>query len=178
MSRPCTAHLRHVYGHTNHCTAMIHTLLESPSDLMCIPGFVFQYSKTFRRNWRLNVHYMAMSCSRRDTLRYVCGQTIYPTAMICKFLESPTDLDLHPGKRVALFFQNSPNWRHRRAPKATKICSLRLNCLLCSYVFCIYCVFTCCWHTGDDVRLSDVVKLVVSLGVLTKMQFLKTCNNS
>ena len=41
---------------------------------------------------------MAMSCSRRAPLGYVCGQTIHPTAMICTFLESPTDLDVHPRK--------------------------------------------------------------------------------
>ena len=30
----------------------------------------------------LKVHYIAMSCSRRGPLRYVCGQTIHPTAML------------------------------------------------------------------------------------------------
>ena len=44
---------------------------------------------------------MAMSCSRRGPLRYVCGQTIDPTTLICTFLESPTDLDVHPKKRFA-----------------------------------------------------------------------------
>ena len=34
-------------------------------------------------------------------MRYVCGQTINPTAMICTFLESPADLDVHPKKRFA-----------------------------------------------------------------------------
>ena len=34
-------------------------------------------------------------------MRYICGQTINPTAMICTFLESPTDLDVHPKKRFA-----------------------------------------------------------------------------
>ena len=34
-------------------------------------------------------------------MRYVCGQIINPTAMICTFLESPTDLDVHPKKRFA-----------------------------------------------------------------------------
>ena len=43
-----------------------------------------------------------MSCSRRGPLRYVCGQAIDPTAMICTFLESPTDLDVHPRKSFAL----------------------------------------------------------------------------
>ena len=33
-------------------------------------------------------------------MRYVCGQTINPTA-ICTFLERPTDLDVHPKKRFA-----------------------------------------------------------------------------
>ena len=35
-------------------------------------------------------------------LRYLCGQTINPTAMICTFLESPIDLDVHTKKRFAL----------------------------------------------------------------------------
>ena len=87
---------------------------------MCIPGFVFEYSKKFRRNWRLKVHYMAMSCSRSSPLRYVCGQTIDPTAMICTFLESQTDLDVHPRKRSALFGQNRRNWRRRSTPKTMK----------------------------------------------------------
>ena len=59
-----------------------------------------------------------MSCSRRGPLRHVCGQTIYTTAMICTFLESLTDLDVHPGKRFALFWWNRRNWRRRsRHPK-------------------------------------------------------------
>ena len=33
-------------------------------------------------------------------MRYVCGQTINPTA-ICTFLERPTDLDVHPKNRFA-----------------------------------------------------------------------------
>ena len=107
----------HVCGHTNHRTTMVHTFLESPSNL-CIPGFVSEYSKRFRRNWRLKVHYTAMSCSRRGPLRYVCGQTINPTSMIYTFLESPTYLDVHPGKRFALFGRNRRNWcrqsRHKK----------------------------------------------------------------
>ena len=46
-------------------------------------------------------------------LRHVCEKTIYPTAIICTFLESPTDLDVHPGKRIALFGQNRRNLRRR-----------------------------------------------------------------
>ena len=69
---------------------------------MCIPGLVFRYSKKFRRNWRPKVQYTAMSCSRRGPLRYGCGQTVHPTAMICTFFESPTDLDVHPRKSFAL----------------------------------------------------------------------------
>ena len=49
-----------------------------------------------------------MSCSRRGPLRYVCGQAIDPTAMICTFLESPTDLDVHPRKRMVLSCLSSP----------------------------------------------------------------------
>ena len=35
-------------------------------------------------------------------MRYVCGQTVNPTAMICTFLESQTNLDVHRKKRFAL----------------------------------------------------------------------------
>ena len=73
---------------------------------MCIPGFVFRYSKKFRRKWPPKVHYTALSCSRRGPLRHVCGQTINPTAMICTFLEISTDLDVHPRTGFALFGQN------------------------------------------------------------------------
>ena len=57
--------------------------------------------KKIRRNWRLKVHHMAMSCLRGGPLRHVCGQSINPTAMICTFLESPIDLDAHTKKRFA-----------------------------------------------------------------------------
>ena len=42
--------------------------------------------------------------------------------------------------------------------KNNEICSLRPKFLLSSYVFHIYCISSFCWHTGDNVRLSDVVK--------------------
>ena len=93
--------MRHVCDQTDYRTTMIHTFLDSPSDLGVHPRI--RYSKQFRRNLRPNVHYMALSCSRRGPLRYVCGQTIHPTVMICTFLESPTDLDVHPRTRFALF---------------------------------------------------------------------------
>ena len=57
--------------------------MESPSNL------VFGDSKTFCRNWRLKAYYMAMTCSRKGSLRYVCGQSVHPTEIICTFLESP-----------------------------------------------------------------------------------------
>ena len=49
---------------------------------------------------------MALSCSRRGPLRYVCGQTFHRTAMIYTFLESSTDLDVHLRTRFAFFGQN------------------------------------------------------------------------
>ena len=98
-----------------------------------------------------------MSCSRRGPLRHVCGSTIYPTAMICTFLESQTNLDVHPGKRFALFGQNRRNWHRRNRHQkqrhllfATELFTLEL----CFYIYCI----SEFWHTGDNVRLSDVVK--------------------
>ena len=102
--------MRHVCGHTNHHKTMIHTFFESQSNLNVHPGKRFYIFEKFRRNWRLKLHYMALSCSRRGPLRYVCGQTIYPTPMVCIFLESLTDLDVHLGKRFALFGQNRRNW--------------------------------------------------------------------
>ena len=91
---------------------MVYTFLESPSNLDVHPRIRFSiFEKNSRRKWGPKVHYTAKSCSRRGPLRYVCGQTIDPTAMICTFLESPTDLDVHPGKRFALFGQNRRNWR-------------------------------------------------------------------
>ena len=72
-------------------------------------GALVRYSKELHRNWRLKVHPMAMPCSQRIPLRYVSGQNIYPTAMICTFSESLTDLDVHSGKCFALFGQNRRN---------------------------------------------------------------------
>ena len=40
-----------------------------------------------------------------------------------------------------------------------KIWSLRPNYLLSNSVVYIYCISAFCWPTGDNVRLSDVVKL-------------------
>ena len=42
--------------------------------------------------------------------------------------------------------------------KNNEICSFRPTYLRSNYVFYIYCISTFCWHTGDNVRLSDVVK--------------------
>ena len=47
------------------------------------------------------------SCSLRGPLRYACGQTIYPTAMICTFLERLTNLDMHPGEVCCSFWPKS-----------------------------------------------------------------------
>ena len=124
---------------------------------MCIPGFVFLYSENFRRNWRLKVHYMAMSSSRRGPLRYVCGQTIHPTAMICTFC------------KAQMCILGSVFW-----PKSSKLTSPKLaqkkqrNLLFAAELF-SHCflhllhLFTFCWNTGDNVRLSDVVKFCFRL---------------
>ena len=55
------------------------------------------------------IRYMTIPCSRRGRLRYVCGQTIHPTAMICAFLESPTDLhvDRCAFREALCFFRSS-----------------------------------------------------------------------
>ena len=122
---------------------------------MCIPGFVFGYSKKYHWNWRLKVHYMAMSCWRRGPLRFVCGQTVNTTAMIYTFMESPSDLDVHPGKHFALFDRNRRNWRRRSRHKKQR--NLLFALQLC---FLHLCISAFCWHTGDNVRLSDVVKFI------------------
>ena len=95
VSRPWRGPLRHVYGYTNHSTTMVHTFLESPSNLDVHLKICFWIFEKFRRKWRLKYTIWG-------PLRYVCGQTINPTSMICTFLESPTDLDVHPRKCFAL----------------------------------------------------------------------------
>ena len=42
--------------------------------------------------------------------------------------------------------------------KSNEICSLRLNYLLFNCFLHLLHLFTFCCHTGDNVRLSDVVK--------------------
>ena len=101
-----------------------------------------------------------MSCSRRGPLCYVCGQTINPTAMIYTFIESPSDRDVHPGKHFALFGRNRRNWRRRSRHKKQRnllFAAELFNLQLC-FLHLLH-LFTFCWHTGDYVRLSDVVKL-------------------
>ena len=41
VSRPWRGPLRHVYGYTNHSTTMVHTFLESPSNLDVHPNIRF-----------------------------------------------------------------------------------------------------------------------------------------
>ena len=67
---------------------------------------------------------MAMSYSRRGPLRHVYGQTIYPTAVICTFLESQTDLDVHPGKRFALFARTVETDMAKVDTQNNEICSV------------------------------------------------------
>ena len=147
LSHPYRGPLRHVCGHTNHSTTMFHTFLESPSNLDVHPRIHFWLFKKFRRNWRLKVHYMAMTCSQRGPLRYVCGQTIDPTAMICTFLESPTDLDVHPGKRFAFFGRNRRNWRRQVGTQNNEICSMLPGQTRVEshwlQIFCAFLTFSC-----------------------------------
>ena len=69
------------------------------------------------------------------------------------YSESPTYLDVHPGKRFALFSRNRRNRRRRSRQKKQPNLLLRPN-----YIHLLH-LFTFCWHTRDNVRLSDVVKL-------------------
>ena len=110
---------------------------------MCIPGFVFGYSKKFRRNWRRKVHYMPCHVHEGVPLRYVCGQTIDTTAMISTFFESLTDLDVDPRARFALFGQNRRNWRcQSRHPRLTKFAHVartdEVRVLLMTIFFCSF----------------------------------------
>ena len=100
-----------------------------------------------------------MSCSRRGPLRYVCGQTVHPTAMIDAFLESPTYLDVLPGTRFALFGRNRRNWcrRSRHKKQRNLLFAAEIFTLQLRFPHLLY-LFSFCWHTGDNVRLSDVVK--------------------
>ena len=122
-----------------------------------------------------------MSYSRRSALRYVCGQTIDPTAMIYTFLESPTNLDVHHRKRFALFGQNRRNWRRRSRHLKQR------NLLFCGgtiysptlFLHLLH-LFTLCWYTGDNVRLSDVVKFFSFLAwvfFFAKTCFKRPCNS-
>ena len=139
---------------------MVHTFLESPSNLDVHPriGFSIHVFEKIRLNWRLKVHYMAMSCSRRGPLRYVCGQTIDPTAMICTFLESPAYLDVLPGKHFALFAEIVETDDAEIGVKTAEfaLCGQTICSPLC-FLHLLH-LFTFCLHTGDNVRLSDVVK--------------------
>ena len=45
VSRPWSGPLRHVYGYTNHSTTMVHTFLESPSNLDVHPRICFSIFK-------------------------------------------------------------------------------------------------------------------------------------
>ena len=114
LSHPWRGPLRHVCGHTYHPTTMIPVFLESPSNLDVHHRIRFSIFEIISPELASkSIYYTAMSCSRRGQLRYVCGQTIKPTARICTYLESPTDLDVHLRKRFALFCQNRRNWRRR-----------------------------------------------------------------
>ena len=57
--------------------------------------------------------YLFFSRPRRGPLRHVCGHTNHCTAIVHTFLKSPTDLDMQPWKRFAVFGQNRRNWRLR-----------------------------------------------------------------
>ena len=106
LSHPWRGPLRHVCGHTNHHNYDSYIFGKPDGSRCASQDSFFDIRKKIRRKWPPKVHYTALSCSRRGPLRHVCGQTINPTAMICTFLERPTDLDVHPRARFALFGQN------------------------------------------------------------------------
>ena len=71
--------MRPVCGHANHRTTMVHTFLESPSNLDVHREICFGIFEKFRRKWRLKYTIWG-------PLRYVCGQTINPISMVCNAL--------------------------------------------------------------------------------------------
>ena len=140
---------------------------------MCIPGFVFRYSKKIRRNCRPKVHYTAMSCSRRGPLRYVCGQIINPTAMILYIFGKPNRPSCASQEAFCFFGQNRRNWRRRSRhlkqrnllmwPGQTRFesCWWQFFFLFCLTFWCIILSFSC-----SDFEKSgkiDVQKCKISL---------------
>ena len=105
--------MRHVCGHTNHRATMIYTCSKRSSDLDVRPGirfFIFDnFSSELASKSSLYGYVMLTKGSIALTF---AGKllTLQATAMICTFLESPTDLDVHPWKRFALFGQNRQNF--------------------------------------------------------------------
>ena len=83
--------------------------------------------------------YLFFSRPRRGPLRHVCGHTNHCTTIVHTFFKSPTDLDMHPWKRFAVFGQNRRNWRLRSGhPKQQNLLFGLWNYLPSSYVFYIY----------------------------------------
>ena len=96
----------------------------------------------------------------RGPLRHVCGHINHRTTLVHTFLKSLSHLDVYPGKRFALFGQNRRNWRREVGTQKNEICGRYIypTAMFSTFLH----PFTCCWHTGDNVRLSDVVKLNVA----------------
>ena len=100
---------------------------------------------------------LLMSRPWRGPWRHVCGHTNHCTTIVHTFFKSSADLDMHPWRRFAVFWPKSskltsPKW----APKTTKFALWALE--LFTLKLCFLHLFAFCWHTGDNVRLSDVVK--------------------
>ena len=89
---------------------MIRAFLESPSNLDVHPRIRFSMFEIISPEFASKSTLYDL-CHAHEGVRCVTfdGPTIYPTAMICTFLESQTNLDVHPGKRFALFGQNRRN---------------------------------------------------------------------
>ena len=94
------------------------------------------------QNWRTKckISRLSLLVSRpwSGPLRHVCGHTNHHTTMFHTFLESLSDLDVHPGKRFALLGHYRQNWRREIGTQNNKICSLWPIYLLHSYVFYIF----------------------------------------
>ena len=94
------------------------------------------------QNWRTKckISRLSLLVSRpwSGPLRHVCGHTNHHTTMFHTFLESLSDLDVHPGKRFALLGHYRQNWRREIGTQNNKICSLWPIYLPHSYVFYIF----------------------------------------
>ena len=130
---------------------------------MCITGFVLRYSKkNIRRNWRLKytiwlchahegVHCVTFASKplTLQQLSYSFGKPNLPRCVsweaFCSFWPKSSKFDV-----AEVGIKKQRNLLFAADLFTLQLCFLHLLHL-----------FTICWHTGDNVRLSDVVKFSI-----------------